>query len=233
MSKFSKGDQLVTNVDIAGLTEHHGVYVGNNLVIHFSAERDEIIETDLFSFSAGNEIRIKRSAPNPSEAVRRAKDNLGRNGYNVMTNNCEQFVNNCIKKQQTSNQVSNVGHIAVQVAARQGILGSSLSKLVLAPASTVVLTSTLLKATGEYVGFSEEVNTIVGAPGDMVAKPIETVITGLADTAGKTYDRLNDGDIIDAAGELLGGTIKTAVDAALSPLYVAGNVLDALISWRK
>jgi len=231
MATFSKGDHIVTNIDRVGVTEHHGLYIGKGNVIHLSRESGGVICSSLSVFGNGSKIRVKRHARNPSKAIRRAKDYLGQDGYSLFSNNCEQFVNYCIKGKKRSNQVSNVAHGVAHVSARAGILGSSAAKVATGTLGVVTIASTGAKYLGEYAGLPDSVNTIVGAPGDMVAKPLESALVGVSDTLGNTYDKLSDGEILDAGVELIGGTAKTAISVVSAPVEVVGDVFSAIGSW--
>lgn len=231
MTKLLKGDHLVTNIDLLGITEHHGIYIGYEQVIHKDITSEMIVQTDLYAFSDGNEVIVKRHAPDPEKAIQRAKAALGKEGYNLFSDNCEQFVNECIKGNKTSNQVSNSYHATAHVLARTGALGASAAKFTAAPLGIITITSTGAKYVGEYVGFPDSVNTVIGAPGDLIGKTIESGITGAFDTVGNTYNKLSEGEIVDAAGELVGGTVKTAINIVSTPFEVVGDVWDAVGSW--
>ncbi len=231
MGKFTRGDHIVTNIDIVGITEHHGLYVGEGKVIHLSRENSGIVRSSLSYFSDGNKIRMKRHAPKPNRAIDRAEDYLGEDGYCLFSNNCEQFVNYCIKGVKRSNQVSNAAHAAVHVSARAGILGGNIAKVATGTLGVVTIASTGAKYLGEYAGVPDSINTIVGAPGDLVAKPLESAIVGVFDTVGSTYDKLSDGEILDAGVELIGGTVGTVVSVVSAPIEVVGDVFGAIGSW--
>ena len=229
MAKFSRGDHIVANIDIFGVTEHHGLYIGNGQVIHLSRESGGVIRSSIAYF--GDKIRVKRQAPNPSEAIRRAESYLGQDGYNLFSNNCEQFVNYCIKGKKRSNQVSNVAHGVAHVSARAGLLGGNAAKVATGTLGVVTIASTGAKYLGEYAGLPDSVNTIVGAPGDMVAKPLESALVGVSDTLGNTYDKLSDGEILDAGVEFISGTANTAISVVSAPVEVVGDVFSAIGSW--
>lgn len=231
MATFSRGDHIVVNIDIFGVTEHHGLYIGNGKVIHLSRESGGVTRSSISYFGDRDKIRVKRQAPNPSEAISRAESYLGQVGYNLFSNNCEQFVNYCIKGKKRSNQVSNVAHGVAHVSARAGVLGSNAAKVATGTLGVVTIASTGAKYLGEYAGLPDSVNTIVGAPGDMVAKPLESAITGVFDTAGNTYDKLSDGEILDAGVELISGTANTAISVVYAPVEVVGDVFSAIGSW--
>ena len=227
MQQFKTGDHLVTNIDIAGLTEHHGLYVGDDKVIHLS--KNKIVESvSLQAFSDGHKIRVKKRAKFPKQAIEFARSNLGSTIYSLVANNCEHFVNECLEEQKTSNQVSNLSHITLQGAARAGLLGKHAATVVKAPLSSVVLASTAAKMVGEYIGLPDNVNTVIGTPGDLIGKPLESLISGTTKTLDETYDCLSNGAIIDAGSTLVKGTVKTVTKAVIiTPIEVGVTGLKA------
>ncbi|ESE40319.1 lecithin retinol acyltransferase family protein [Shewanella decolorationis] len=222
MYRFHPGDHLVTNIDPLGLTEHHGLYVGHGNVIHLS-KQGIIEEIDLQQFAGGHKIRVKKSSLFPHQAIEQARSQLGHSPYDVATNNCEHFVNECLAGSSTSNQVSNLTHIALQDSARAGLLGSSASKLAMGTVANVVLASTAIKMTGEYLGLPDNVNTLLGTPGDLVAKPAECLLKGTTDTLGETYTCLRQGEITDAGIKLVTGSIETGLNTVLTTAEVGIN----------
>ncbi|WP_118183413.1 lecithin retinol acyltransferase family protein [Paraburkholderia phosphatilytica] len=93
--------------------EHHGIYVGNGLVIHYagfakSAHRGPVEEVPLEQFAAGHEVSV-RPHPFPKyssdETVGRARSRLGENRYRLLTNNCEHFCMWCLLGESRSEQV--------------------------------------------------------------------------------------------------------------------------------
>lgn len=231
MEHLQPGDHLVVNIDIFGITEHHGLYIGNADVIHLCAKAKQVILSCLATFSDSEELRVKRHAVNPHEAISYAQRQLGKYGYDLVNNNCEQFVNRCIEQRHTSNQVSNGSHAVAHIAAKQGLLGLSAKQFAKGPLGTIAIASTGAKYVGEYIGLPESVNTVIGAPGDLVGKPIEAAYTGVVNTFGNTYDKLSDGEIIEATGELIFGTVETAVGVVFAPVEVVGNTWNAITSW--
>lgn len=96
MTELKVGAHLVS--PRTGYT-HHGIYVGNDSVIHYSGlsaglSAGPIEETSLAEFSQGQDVSI-RSYRNPkyvgAEAVKRSKSRLGESSYDVQGNNCEHF----------------------------------------------------------------------------------------------------------------------------------------------
>jgi hypothetical protein len=93
--------------------EHHGIYVGNGMVIHYagfakSLHRGPVEEISIEQFAAGREVSIRL---NPTakyvglEAVRRARSRLGEDRYRLLTNNCEHFCSWCLFGESQSRQV--------------------------------------------------------------------------------------------------------------------------------
>ncbi|MBC8747320.1 hypothetical protein OKW43_001487 [Paraburkholderia sp. WC7.3g] len=93
--------------------EHHGIYVGNGRVVHYSgfagsAHRGPVEEVELTRFAAGHSLSV-RATPSAiyagAEAVRRARSRLGENRYRLLTNNCEHFCAWCLLGESRSEQV--------------------------------------------------------------------------------------------------------------------------------
>ncbi|MCP3128811.1 lecithin retinol acyltransferase family protein [Shewanella sp. KJ2020] len=226
MQVLQPGDHLVTNIDFLGLTEHHGLYVGHGNVIHLS-KHGIIEEIDLQRFADDHGVRVKKSTLFPHQAIEFARSQLGHTRYGVATNNCEQFVNECLEGSSTSNQVSNLTHLALQGSARAGLLGSTASKLTTGTVANLVLASTAIKMTGEYLGLPDNVNTLLGTPGDLVAKPAECLLKGTTQTLGESYDCLSQGKIADAGIKLVTGSLETGLNTVLTAAEVGVNGVKA------
>ncbi|HEY4298068.1 MAG TPA: lecithin retinol acyltransferase family protein [Paraburkholderia sp.] len=93
--------------------EHHGIYVGNGRVVHYSgfassAHRGPVEEVEIARFSAGHPLSV-RATPSARyagvEAVSRARSRLGENRYRLLTNNCEHFCAWCLLGESRSEQV--------------------------------------------------------------------------------------------------------------------------------
>lgn len=104
------GAHLVSDRD--GYT-HHGIYVGDGLVIHYggfhqSSARRPVEYVALRRFSAGRSVRVQVEPDamyRGDEAVERAKSRLGEDRYRLMTNNCEHFCTWCVRGTGRSEQV--------------------------------------------------------------------------------------------------------------------------------
>lgn len=104
MQKFRKGDHLYIN---CGIYYHHGIYVGDDKVIHYLSKG--ITLTGLNIFSRGHPIKIKKYMfqKDRNEIVSRAYSRLGENRYNLIFNNCEHFATWCCTGVPVSMQVVN------------------------------------------------------------------------------------------------------------------------------
>lgn len=98
---------------------HHGVYIGDGMVIHFTGEQnDSILEPEkvlirktTIEFFANGEIvekakpgfLEKRHVKNPKITVEEAEKAIGEGNYDFLHNNCEDFANRvCYDKKLTS-----------------------------------------------------------------------------------------------------------------------------------
>ncbi len=113
------GDHLVT--PRAGYT-HHGLYIGNGKVIHYSGcangfSRGEISITSIDKFANGRKVSVKKHVMrtySEDESVDRAYQRIGEDWYDVLFNNCEHFVTWCIVGVHLSSQVNQmVSNIAM------------------------------------------------------------------------------------------------------------------------
>ena len=106
-----------------GLYYHHGIFVSEDEVIHFTGDDDDsvldwskahVIKTDLRRFLRGGTIEVKEYTDAelddlyPVEGiVSYARACLGDDGYNLIFNNCEHFANACTLGKYRSRQVEN------------------------------------------------------------------------------------------------------------------------------
>lgn len=106
---------------LGGLYYHHGIYIGNNAVIHFAPPcGGEIInwneaivrEDSLEDFLKNGEIEVRQYSDDelldlysPSQIVKNAKKCLGFRNYNLLFNNCEHFAYSCTTGTKQSPQV--------------------------------------------------------------------------------------------------------------------------------
>lgn len=107
-----------------GLYAHHGIYVSDEEVIHFTGIDDDsildwskckVIRTDLERFLDGGVLEVKVYTEEelddlytPAQIVQYARFCLGDTGYHLLFNNCEHFANVCTLGQYRSQQVERV-----------------------------------------------------------------------------------------------------------------------------
>ena len=115
------GDHIRVN---RGIYCHHGIYVSDDEVIHFTGNEDdsildwskpEVISSDLDYFLKGDTLEVKEYTDDELEdlypvdhIVQYARACLGDKGYNLVFNNCEHFANTCTLGRFRSRQVENV-----------------------------------------------------------------------------------------------------------------------------
>lgn len=103
-------------VSSRGFYTHHGLYVGNGEVIHYSGLSDGLsagpvnrVSLEEFCNGNGYSIRYHKNKMNtPEVIIARAESRLDEKSYNLIFNNCEHFVNWCIHGISGSEQVDTV-----------------------------------------------------------------------------------------------------------------------------
>ena len=131
------GDHIFVDRSVLGvkLYEHHGIYVGDDKVVHYNGlARGIVLEkscfeeilsnvvpldkrnvakvemTSLEEFTSGDILQIKKHANAPFSGVDIAlcaKSRIGEQKYNLLINNCEHFCSECIFGEHVSEQVQN------------------------------------------------------------------------------------------------------------------------------
>lgn len=102
------GDMIRTKVSFY---HHYGIFVSEEQVIQFGlpddpmrrGEQIKVLSTDIMTFLQGGELEVaemsaseRRSMYPPEQIVQRAQQRLGQGGYDILHNNCEHFVNDCV-----------------------------------------------------------------------------------------------------------------------------------------
>ena len=111
------GDHIRVN---RGKYYHHGVYVGDNEVIHFTGEdgdstdKPELVAVRKTSIDfvaqkgivevASPSLKEKFFVRHKNKRIRLAFASLGKKGYNFFHNNCETFANECCYTRQLTSQ---------------------------------------------------------------------------------------------------------------------------------
>ncbi|MDR2822663.1 MAG: lecithin retinol acyltransferase family protein [Acholeplasmatales bacterium] len=113
------GDQIRVS---RGLYYHHGIYVDDANIIQFGSLSRElnpedalVLISDLKTFLRNGVLEVRvfteeelKTKKNSDEVVKYALSKLGEKGYNIITNNCEHFCNECIFGVKQSEQVDSV-----------------------------------------------------------------------------------------------------------------------------
>ncbi|SHE67825.1 lecithin retinol acyltransferase family protein [Acidocella aminolytica] len=152
---------------------HHGIYIGDGLVIHYSGLAHDLkpgmVEVTKFSDFRGNQLVWVRPHPNAphhgEQIVKRARSRLGEDGYSVFGNNCQHFVNWCIYGKHESSQVDwGVGGL---VAVATGLI-SQLANFAVSVAGSV----SGLSAAGIMSGIKALSFGFGGAVGGLILTPV-------------------------------------------------------------
>lgn len=110
----SSGDMVRTKVRFY---HHYGIYVTDDRVIQFGLpdntgipnEKICVLATDVYTFLNGGTLEVavpdkaeRRTMRPAKEVVAIAESRLGQTGYDILHNNCEHFVNDCVFGKPTS-----------------------------------------------------------------------------------------------------------------------------------
>lgn len=124
-AEFPKRGDHIRVCRMNGLYYHHGIYVSDDEVIHFTGDDDDsvldwskahVISTSLEQFLDGGIVEVKiyndeerADLYHVEGIVAYARDCLGDGGYNLLFNNCEHFANACTLGKYRSRQVESLG----------------------------------------------------------------------------------------------------------------------------
>lgn len=102
------GDMIRTKVRFY---HHYGIYVSDERVIQFGMpdntgtpnEQIHVMTTDIYTFLNGGTLEVgqpdreeRKKMRSAKQVVELAEGRLGETGYDILHNNCEHFVNECI-----------------------------------------------------------------------------------------------------------------------------------------
>ncbi|MCL1077051.1 hypothetical protein D5R81_03865 [Parashewanella spongiae] len=202
---YRLGDHLITRFDAYGILHHHGLYVGNDAVIHLSPDANGVELTGLSGFANHHPIHVKRHAPNPEQAVNRAYALLDDGSYHLLHFNCEHFVNYCIDGIGYSEQVGQAYFTAELTASASGLLGKEMQRHVTnTPLSTLQLA------------------------GNRIAAPLERAVSGVSTTLSDTTAALCQGQVLQAAEQLISGLWITSTESVELIVHQAVNDISAI-----
>lgn len=108
------GDMIRTKVRFY---YHYGIFVSEDQVIQFGlpddpmrlAESIKVLSSNIATFLQGGEVEVavpngqeRKKMRSAEQVVQIAQSRLGEGGYDILHNNCEHFVNDCVFGQHTS-----------------------------------------------------------------------------------------------------------------------------------
>ena len=207
------GDHLVT--PRTGYT-HHGLYLGNREVIHYEGSSlgdlsGRITQVSLDEFCQGNDCTV-REYPiriyGRKESVQRAYKRLGEAQYDVLLNNCEQFVTWSIMGFAYSEQINEL--VAL------GMVGKSVMKSLSHQSEPVAMAGYLATQSVRDEAVRHVVQAVLPAGSSLVAN---TAGAGVALSSGTAL--VSSGLVITsvtplvmpiAAGVVVGYGIKKVID---------------------
>ena len=142
-----RGDHIYILKDKLVVTyQHHGIDCGDGYVIHLSEGRKKVVRDTMSRFcskSKGGVFYIYNHKPGecdvPSVVIQRAMSRLGRDGYNLLTNNCEHFAFWCKTGQTKCKQLEGVvgNAVGTVAAAGVGVIAVPIVGIAAAPAAAI------------------------------------------------------------------------------------------------
>ena len=122
MKEPKPGDMIRVGL---GAIHHYGIFVSEEEVIQFGLaptarnllpdSEVEVLASDIDAFLAGGFLEVaefdrkeRKGHRKPKEIVAAARSRIGERGYNILYNNCEHFVNECVSGQHICSQTDTV-----------------------------------------------------------------------------------------------------------------------------
>ena len=207
------GDHVVT--PRIGYT-HHGLYLGNKEVIHYEGSSlgdlsGRITQVSLEQFCQGNGCTV-REYPiriyGRKESVKRAYKRLGEDHYNVLLNNCEQFVTWCVMGFAYSEQINEL--VAL------GIVGKSAMKSLSHQAAPVAIAGYLATQSVNDETVRHVVQAVLPVSSSLIASTVGAGVALSSGTAvvscGLAITSVTPLAMPIAAGVVVGYGIKKVID---------------------
>ena len=199
-----------------GVYDHHGIYIGNNQVIHYSGfaeafNKGSIEQTTLENFLGGRDQFTVVNYPSNKviytnqQIVERAYRCLGEDDYHLLFNNCEHFACWCVTGEKRSEQVRTVmRHSSTAVLSYY-----ALKKYGLLTTTSVPIATTVMTSTGTSALTSAAVGGTIGASTAAIA--------------------LGTGATTTATVGILGATAIGVTSVAAAPLVITAGIGAAVI----
>lgn len=206
-----------------GVYTHHGIYVGDNQIIHYSGfaepfKKGAIEQTSLESFLGGvDDFKVvnypsHQNIYSPEEIVHRAQSCLGEDDYNLFFNNCEHFACWCVTGKSRSEQVQEIMRYTTNAVFSYYAFQKY---QMLAATSVPITTMTTTPAVSSVL-----TNMALGG----------TVGMGTATVAATV---LGTGAATSTAVGVLGVTAIGATTIAAAPVVITGAIIGGLFSLFK
>lgn len=103
---------------------HYGIYISDDEVIGFGLASDilktnkedvKVVSTDIKTFLDGHFLEVmelsfieKMKKNKPDKIIKLARQRIGEGNYDILENNCEHFVNECVFNKHISLQTNNI-----------------------------------------------------------------------------------------------------------------------------
>ena len=225
------GDHIFVDRSVFGikLYEHHGIYVGDDMVVHYNGlargivfEKscfEEILSnvvpldkrniakvemTSLEEFASGDTWQIKEYANAPfsgQEVALRAKERIGEQKYNLLINNCEHFCSECIFGEHVSEQVQNAKQNSAIFSEIEPYLGQIIGELFSAQIKDEIK-ETLVKSFSALAQFTK----------DSAEKKAREMIKENSDKANLQIEKFMDKNAkMNAMFKKIGADLKTKI----------------------
>jgi hypothetical protein len=103
--QLKPGDHIYVDF---GAFIHHGIYCGDNKVIHY--KNGKVRRDSIERFSYNKNIRVKKyyKCSSSEKVIERANRRLGERKYHLVFNNCEHFATWCKTRRHRSKQVEDL-----------------------------------------------------------------------------------------------------------------------------
>lgn len=236
------GDHLVT--PRVGYT-HHGIFVGDDSVIHYSGFANgissgviEVTSLEAFCNGKGAEVRTYETRRySPEESVARAYSRLGEDWYNVLLNNCEQFVAWCITGWHSSEQVNNTVAVGVTGVAARHLPQRAVASVICDQAGPAG--ARLLAGQAANAGMATLAKTSAPVLAKSVAPVVASTASGLASSALGVGSGVATGvGVSSVAGTTLagivgvaGGSVLATVVAPVAVGVAVGYGIKKFVDW--